>query len=162
MDTALRRGGSTRRHRRQADHAAAPLRRRRRPQPVRGARRQHDLAPAQRRLPRRAGGGAGAASATLPRRVAPSAVDTPTLLAIDQGTTGTTCLLLGIDGTVQGRAYREVPVAYPRPGWVEQDAEALWESVAAACAELLDSAAAPAAVGITNQRETVVVFERDT
>ncbi len=59
------------------------------------------------------------------------------------------------------RAYREVPVTYPRPGWVEQDAQALWRSVTEATAELLaDGDAAPVAVGITNQRETVVVVER--
>ena len=86
----------------------------------------------------------------------------PVLLAIDQGTTGTTCLLVGVDGVVQRRAYREVPVSYPRPGWVEQDAEALWASVLGACDELLAGGATPAALGITNQRETLVVFQRDT
>jgi glycerol kinase len=86
------------------------------------------------------------------------------LLAIDQGTTGTTCLLVGLDGAVHRRAYREVPVRYPRSGWVEQDALDLERSVVEACRELLDGgdAAAPAAIGITNQRETVVVFDRDT
>jgi glycerol kinase len=86
------------------------------------------------------------------------------LLAIDQGTSGTTCLLAGLDGTVHRRAHREVEVRYPRPGWVEQDALQLESSVIEACAELLDNDAAvqPAAIGITNQRETVVVFERDT
>ena len=86
----------------------------------------------------------------------------PLVLAIDQGTTGTTCLLVGLDGRVRRRAYREVPVAYPRPGWVEQDGEALWASVLAACREVLDGGPRPAAIGITNQRETVVVFERAT
>jgi glycerol kinase len=86
----------------------------------------------------------------------------PLILAVDQGTTGTTALLVGLDGAVHRRAYREVPVVYPRPGWVEQDAEALWSSVLDACSELVDGEVHPAALGITNQRETVVVFERET
>ena len=53
----------------------------------------------------------------------------PLLLAVDQGTTGTTALLVGLDGTVHRRAYREVPVHYPRPGWVEQDARDLERTV---------------------------------
>jgi glycerol kinase len=86
------------------------------------------------------------------------------LLAVDQGTTGTTCLLVSLDGTVHRRAYREVEVRYPRSGWVEQDALQLESSVVEACGELLDGDAGlhPAAIGIANQRETVVVFERDT
>src|SRR5579885_829916 len=87
----------------------------------------------------------------------------PLLLAVDQGTTGTTCLLVGLDGTVHRRAYREVEVRYPRSGWVEQDAVQLEASVVEACGELLgDGDAEPAAIGITNQRETVVVFDRAT
>ena len=87
----------------------------------------------------------------------------PWILAVDQGTTGTTCLLVDLDGRVHRRAYREVAVRYPRPGWVEQDAEALWRSVCEATRELLDGAdEAPVAIGITNQRETVVVAERAT
>jgi glycerol kinase len=86
----------------------------------------------------------------------------PLLLAIDQGTTGTTALLVGLDGAVRRRAYREVPVSYPRPGWVEQDGEMLWASVLGACEELLEGGIEPATLGITNQRETVVVFERES
>jgi glycerol kinase len=87
----------------------------------------------------------------------------PLILAVDQGTTGTTCLLVGLDGRVVRSAYREVAVRYPQPGWVEQDAEALWTSVAESAAELLGGGdPEPVAIGITNQRETVVVAERDT
>ena len=86
----------------------------------------------------------------------------PTLLAVDQGTTGTTCLVVGLDGTVLRRAYRGIPVRHPRPAWVEQDAEAIWDSVVAAVAEVTDGIEPPVALGITNQRETVVVVERTT
>ncbi len=85
------------------------------------------------------------------------------VLAIDQGTSGTTCLVVGTDGEIHARAHVEVPVRYPRDGWVEQDAEDLWRSVLAAARSAIDAAGdpAPVAIGITNQRETLVVFERD-
>jgi glycerol kinase len=88
------------------------------------------------------------------------------LLAIDQGTTGTTCLV--VDGAlrVRGRGYREIRQHFPRPGWVEHDPEEIWESAQAAARDALAhagvSAAELAAVGITNQRETTVVWERST
>ena len=87
----------------------------------------------------------------------------PLILAVDQGTSGTTCLLVTPDGEVVARGYREVEVAYPRSGWVEQDAGALWASVLAAATDVLQGVdhSRLAAVGITNQRETTVVFERD-
>ena len=87
----------------------------------------------------------------------------PRVLAIDQGTSGTTCLVVGVDGEIHGRAHVEVSVRYPRDGWVEQDPEELWQSVLAAARTAIDAAGepAPVAIGITNQRETLVVFERD-
>ncbi|HEX4579654.1 MAG TPA: glycerol kinase GlpK, partial [Candidatus Dormibacteraeota bacterium] len=86
----------------------------------------------------------------------------PRILAIDQGTSGTTCLVVGIDGTIAGRGYAEVAVRYPRDGWVEQDADDLWRSVLVAAGAAMASAGepGPVAVGITNQRETAVVFDR--
>ncbi len=85
------------------------------------------------------------------------------MLAVDQGTSGTTCLLVTPDGSVVDRAHAEVGVSYPRDGWVEQDAAALWESVQRATAEVLRGAPRDAvALGITNQRETLVVFDRRT
>jgi glycerol kinase len=86
----------------------------------------------------------------------------PRVLAIDQGTSSTTCLVVGADGAIAGRGYADVPVHYPRDGWVEQDAADLWDSVLAAAKAAITAAGAPApvAVGITNQRETAVVFDR--
>jgi glycerol kinase len=85
----------------------------------------------------------------------------PHVLAIDQGTTGTTCLVIARDGRVAGRAYREITQYYPRPGWVEHDpAEILDRTLAAAREAVAASGVVPAAIGITNQRETVVVWER--
>jgi glycerol kinase len=86
------------------------------------------------------------------------------ILAIDQGTTGTTCLVVDEDLTVTGRGYRELPQHFPRPGWVEHDPEEIWQSVLAAAEAALADAGAPAAelsaIGITNQRETTVLWER--
>jgi glycerol kinase len=85
------------------------------------------------------------------------------ILAIDQGTSGTTALLVSTAGKILAKAYREVPIAHPRPGWVEQDADALFGSVLATTRELLErDGPEPAAIGITNQRETIIVYDRDT
>ncbi len=88
------------------------------------------------------------------------------ILAIDQGTTGTTCLVVDPELRVLGRGYREIRQHFPRPGWVEHDAEEIWASVEQTAAEALASAGvAPSeleAIGITNQRETTVVWERRT
>ncbi len=87
------------------------------------------------------------------------------VVAIDQGTTGTTVLILDTGLTVRARGYREFPQIYPRPGWVEHDPEAIWASVTAALREALERAAIEpdqiAAIGITNQRETTLCFDRD-
>ncbi|MDP9350619.1 MAG: glycerol kinase GlpK [Chloroflexota bacterium] len=88
------------------------------------------------------------------------------VLAIDQGTTGTTVLLLDHDGQVRGRAYSEFTQSYPRPGWVEHDAEEIWSVTRSVAEEALRTASlSPAelvAIGITNQRETTVLWERDS
>lgn len=88
------------------------------------------------------------------------------VLAIDQGTTGTRTLLLGESGEVLGSAYREFPQYFPAPGLVEHDAEEIWESVVGTVGDALAKARlAPgdvAAIGITNQRETTVVWDRLT
>ncbi len=85
------------------------------------------------------------------------------VIAIDQGTTGTTVLVVDAARTVRGRGYREFAQIYPRPGEVEHDPEAIWASVLGALAEALagvDSGRI-AALGITNQRETTLLWERD-
>ncbi|HEX6631504.1 MAG TPA: FGGY family carbohydrate kinase, partial [Gemmatimonadaceae bacterium] len=85
------------------------------------------------------------------------------VLAIDQGTTGTTCLVLADDGRVVGRGYREITQHYPRPGWVEHDPDELFAATVDAARDAVARAGVtPDAVGITNQRETIVVWDRRT
>jgi glycerol kinase len=86
------------------------------------------------------------------------------LLAIDQGTTGTTCLVVDEELRPRGRGYREIRQWYPQPGWVEHDPDELWQSVVEASQDALAAAGVTAselaAVGITNQRETTILWER--
>src|SRR5436305_5915859 len=85
------------------------------------------------------------------------------VLAIDEGTSGATCLMIGEDGRVAGRGYREIPQYFPEPGWVEHDAMEILECVLVSAREAIDAAGTPpVAVGITNQRETIVIWERQT
>jgi glycerol kinase len=86
------------------------------------------------------------------------------ILAIDQGTTGTTVLVVDQKLTVRARGYREFAQIYPRPGEVEHDPEAIWASVTGALTEALtpDDAERIAAIGITNQRETTLLWERQS
>ncbi|MBI4543820.1 MAG: glycerol kinase GlpK [Gemmatimonadetes bacterium] len=92
------------------------------------------------------------------------------ILAIDQGTTGTTCLVIGRRGEVVSRAYSEFTQYYPAAGWVEHDAEEIWqvtlrvarEALAAARSAAGGAAGEIAGIGITNQRETTVLWERAT
>jgi glycerol kinase len=87
----------------------------------------------------------------------------PNLLALDQGTTGSTALVVASDGAVLGRGYREIPQNFPAPGLVEHDAETLFRSLLEAGREALRVASVPvAAIGVTNQRETIVVWDRGT
>ncbi|GAB4173266.1 MAG: glycerol kinase GlpK [Thalassobaculales bacterium] len=85
------------------------------------------------------------------------------ILAIDQGTTSTRAILFAADGAIRAVAQRELPQSFPAEGWVEHDPERIWADTVAVCREALARAdAVPAAIGITNQRETVVVWERAT
>jgi glycerol kinase len=88
------------------------------------------------------------------------------VLSIDQGTTGSTVLIFDHDGAVKGRAYSEFTQHYPKPGWVEHDADEIWQVTVRVIAEALKTTGVRAselnAIGITNQRETVVMWERAT
>ena len=85
------------------------------------------------------------------------------VLAIDQGTTGSTVLILDRSGTPVGRAYSEFRQIYPRPGWVEHDAEEIWDVTLGVIRNALQESGIAAkelvAIGITNQRETTVIWD---
>ncbi|MHB1960062.1 MAG: glycerol kinase GlpK [Acidobacteriaceae bacterium] len=88
------------------------------------------------------------------------------ILGLDQGTSSSRAVLMRADGTLSHIAQRELPQIYPQPGWVEQDPEAIWSSQAAAVRAVLgDAGLDPSAIhciGIANQRETTLVWERAT
>ncbi|HUF36196.1 MAG TPA: glycerol kinase GlpK [Gemmatimonadales bacterium] len=85
----------------------------------------------------------------------------PSILALDQGTTGSTALVIHQDGRVLGRGYREFTQHYPEPGWVEHDAEEIFRVSVEVMREAVAGAGErPAGLGITNQRETVVLWDR--
>ena len=86
------------------------------------------------------------------------------ILAIDQGTTGTTVAVMNARGNLLGSVNHEFPQIYPKPGWVEHDPEAIWASVLkgirAVFRKQLCKPADIACIGITNQRETALLWER--
>jgi glycerol kinase len=87
------------------------------------------------------------------------------ILAIDAGTTGVTTLVVDATAAVVGRGYREFAQYFPASGWVEHEPEEIWQATLAACRTALDAAAGAAPVsciGITNQRETAVLWDRAT
>jgi len=88
------------------------------------------------------------------------------ILAIDQGTTGTTCLVFDRDGRIAGRAYSEFGQHFPEPGWVEHDAAEIWEVTRRIAVQAIVDAGIQGAdldaIGITNQRETVVAWDPET
>jgi glycerol kinase len=88
------------------------------------------------------------------------------ILAIDQGTTGTTCLVFDEAGQIAGRAYAEFEQHFPQPGWVEHDAVEIWETTRGVAAEAIEAAGIQgselAGIGISNQRETVVAWDPAT
>jgi glycerol kinase len=85
----------------------------------------------------------------------------PLVIALDAGTTGVRALAIDEQSTVVGLAYRELTQYYPQPGWVEHDLDEIWAKTAAVVAELVPQLSQPvAAIGITNQRETVAAWSR--
>ncbi|HVU73533.1 MAG TPA: glycerol kinase GlpK [Mycobacteriales bacterium] len=85
------------------------------------------------------------------------------VLAIDAGTTGVTALVVSADGRVVAKGYAELPQHFPQPGWVEHDPEQIWAGVLDATrTALATSPEPPTAIGITNQRETAVLWDRQT
>lgn len=88
------------------------------------------------------------------------------VLAIDQGTTGSTVLIFDHEGSIKTKAYSEFTQHYPRPGWVEHDADEIWGVTHKVVGEALERAGIEAediaAIGITNQRETVVLWDKKT
>jgi glycerol kinase len=88
------------------------------------------------------------------------------ILAIDQGTTGTTCLVFDGEGRIAGRAYSELEQHFPQPGWVEHDASEIWEVARRVAIEAIADAGIQGAdldgIGIANQRETIVAWDPST
>jgi glycerol kinase len=88
------------------------------------------------------------------------------ILAIDQGTTGTTCIVFDREGRIAGRAYSEFEQHFPRPGWVEHDATEIWEVTRRVAGEAIAAAGIEGGelegIGIANQRETVVAWDPAT
>lgn len=84
------------------------------------------------------------------------------VLAIDAGTTGVRCRAVFVDDRPSVAAYREFTQHFPHPGWVEHDADEIWAAVVATFREITDALGTPAAIGITNQRETVVAWDTAT
>ncbi len=86
------------------------------------------------------------------------------ILAIDQGTTGSRAIVYDKRGARLASAYREFPQCFPQPGWVEHDPAEIWQSACSAVQAVLQEvpAASIAGIGIANQRETTVVWDRDT
>src|SRR5256885_1281047 len=88
------------------------------------------------------------------------------IMAIDQGTTGTTAMIMDHGGRVVAKVNKEYPQIFPQPGWVEHNPEDIWNSVVTTIGESLQKTGLNpkeiAAIGITNQRETTVIWERKT
>src|SRR5689334_489968 len=86
------------------------------------------------------------------------------ILALDQGTTSSRAMAIGLDGGIVASAQEEFPQIFPQAGWVEHDPEAIWRTQRRTAEQTLQRLGSQkvAAIGVTNQRETVVVWDRKT
>jgi glycerol kinase len=88
------------------------------------------------------------------------------ILALDQGTTSSRAIVFDKAGSIHSLAQKEFKQIYPKPGWVEHDANEIWSSQAGVAAEAIAKAGINgsnvAAIGITNQRETTLIWDRET
>ncbi len=102
----------------------------------------------------------------MPARTDAAGADVPYILALDQGTTSSRAIVFDHDGAIVALAQKEFPQIFPRPGWVEHDPREIWTSQISVAVEALGRAQIRprdiAAIGITNQRETAVVWDRET
>ncbi len=90
---------------------------------------------------------------------------TDLILVLDAGTTSTRAMLFAPDGALKGVAQQELTQYYPQPGWVEHDAAEIWDKTLACARQVVEAAGGAsriAAIGITNQRETVVAWDKGT
>jgi len=89
--------------------------------------------------------------------------DNDLILSIDQGTTSTRAIIFGLNGCIYSTAQREITQHYPHDGWVEHDPEEIWQSTLSVCRKVIQDCNKPiSAIGITNQRETTVVWDRQS
>ncbi len=102
----------------------------------------------------------------MPDRPDPAGAAVPYILALDQGTTSSRAIVFDHDGAIVAVAQKEFPQIFPKPGWVEHDPREIWASQISVAIEALGRAQVRprdiAAIGITNQRETTVVWDRET
>src|SRR6202008_3575583 len=86
------------------------------------------------------------------------------ILALDQGTTSSRAMAIGLDGAIAASAQEEFPQIFPQSGWVEHDPEAIWRTQRRTAEQTLERLGSQkvAAIGVTNQRETVVIWDRKT
>ena len=93
-------------------------------------------------------------------------MNTKYIVGVDAGTMGARTVVFDLKGTEMGSAYYETPTRYPKPGWVEHDPEEIWRSTLETCRLALSktglSGSDIAAIGITNQRETTILWDRAT